>query len=168
MPKIITFHFFNLPVQSVQQFNNDQNGQSHGHWVWVFKDLAVNTFEFWSTSQALHKVGQLVPRQSWTIGSIQEPPSSREDGGKSDVASDSAVSEQEPVGDKSITRRSWWFVHDIEIWWIEGEGGGWKTVGVQVDPEKLDWDQSFWDAKGGSQEDADDLTDVGRDQVEKS
>lgn len=52
------------------------------------------------------------------------------------------------------------FVHDIQIRWVEGESGGWKSVGDQVDPEKLDWDEGFWDAEGGGEEDANDFTDV--------
>jgi len=95
---------FGDTVQSVQQFNDDQNRQSHSHWVWVFKDLAVDTFEFWSAAQALHKVSQLVPTQCWTVSSVQEPPGSGEDGSESDVTTNSAVSEQQPVGDQSITR----------------------------------------------------------------
>uniref|UniRef100_A0A182WLP1 Uncharacterized protein n=1 Tax=Anopheles minimus TaxID=112268 RepID=A0A182WLP1_9DIPT len=34
-----------------------------------------------------------------------------------------------------------------------------------VDPQQLDWDQSFWQTQSGSQEDGHDLTNVGRDQV---
>jgi hypothetical protein len=110
-------------------------------------------------------VGQLVPAQSWAIGSVHEPPGSREDGSESYVTTNSAVPEQQPVGDQSIVGASWLFVHDVQIRWVEGESGGWKTIGDQVNPKKLDWDQSFWDTEGGGQEDADYLTNVGGDQV---
>merc|ERR1712071_29533 len=92
------------------------------------------TFKIWSTTQTLHKVGQLEPRECWSIGGVHEPPSSREYGGKSDVTTNGAVSEQQPVGDQSVVGASWFFVHDIKIRWVEGESGGWKTVGDQVDP----------------------------------
>lgn len=128
--------------------------------MWIFKDAAVDTFKIWSTAQALHEVGQLVPRECWSIGSVTEPPSSRKHSGESDVTTNGAVSEQQPVGDQSVVGASWFFVHDIQIRWVEGESGGWKSVGDQVDPEKLDWDEGFWDAEGGGEEDANDFTDV--------
>jgi hypothetical protein len=46
--------------------------------VWVLEDLAVDTLELWSTTEALHKVRQLVPAQSWAVSGVQEPPRSRE------------------------------------------------------------------------------------------
>ena len=36
---------------------------------------------------------------------------------------------------------------------------------IRTYPEKLDWDESFGKSQGGGQEDADDLADVGGDQV---
>jgi hypothetical protein len=133
--------------------------------MWIFKDGAVDTFKFRGTAQALREVGQLVPGKCWSIGSVQEPPGSREHGSESDVTTNSAVSEQQPVGDQNVVGASWFFVHDIQIRWVEGESGGWETIGDQVDPEELDWDEGFWDAEGGGKEDADDFTDVGGNQV---
>ena len=40
-----------------------------------------------------------------------------------------------------------------------------QTISDKVDPEKLDRNKGFRDTKGGSEEDADDFTDVGRDEV---
>lgn len=152
-------------VESVKKLDNDEHGESHGHWVWVLEDLAIDALELWSTAEALHEVGKLVPAQCWAVSGVQEPPGSREDSGESDVATDGAVSEEQPVGDESIAAGSWLLVHDVEIGWVEGESGGWETVGDEVDPEELDWNESFWDTESGGQEDADDLTDVGRDKV---
>lgn len=131
-------------VEGIQQLDDDQYGESHRHWMWVLEDLAVQALEFAFLSQALHVVRQLVPAQMWAVSGADEPPRSREDGGKSDVAADGAVSEQQPGADQVVAAASWWLVHDIEIWWVERERGGWKTVGDQVDPEKLNWDESFW------------------------
>lgn len=35
-----------LPVHGVKHLNGDQHGQSHGHWVRIVEDLAVNSLEF--------------------------------------------------------------------------------------------------------------------------
>lgn len=40
-----------------------------------------------------------------------------------------------------------------------------QTISDKVDPEKLDGNEGFRDTKSGSEEDADDFTDVGRDEV---
>jgi len=152
-------------VKSVEKLDNDENGESHGHWVWVLEDLAVDALELWSTAEALHEVGQLVPAQVWSVSGVQEPPRSREHGGKSDVTTNGAVSEEQPVGDESVVAGSWLLVHDIQIWWVEAESGGWKTVSDQVNPQELDWDKSLWNTESGGQEDANNLTNVGTDQV---
>ena len=39
------------------------------------------------------------------------------------------------------------------------------TVSDQVDPEELNGNEGFWDTEGGSEEDTDNFTNVGRDQV---
>ena len=42
---------------------------------------------------------------------------------------------------------------------------GWQSISNQVDPEQLDGNQSLGHSKCRSQKDADDFTDVGRDQI---
>merc|ERR1711971_862682 len=54
---------------------------------------------------------------------------------------------------------------DVEDRGVEGEGSGGKTVSHQVDPQKLDGDHSLGKAEGGGKEDADNLSDVGGNQV---
>lgn len=64
------------------------------------------------------------------------------------------VSEEEPARDQCLLGVAGWFFHDIQIWWVEPEGGGREAVCHQVDPEKLDRDQSLGKAQSRSQEDA--------------
>jgi len=45
-------------------------------------------------------------------------------------------------------------LHDVKVSRVEAEGSRWQAIRDQVDPEKLDWDQSFGDSESGSQEDA--------------
>lgn len=45
-----------------------------------------------------------------------------------------------------------YLAHDVQVRRIEAKSSGWKTVSDQVDPQKLNGDQSFGKTKGGSQE----------------
>ena len=40
-----------------------------------------------------------------------------------------------------------------------------QTISDKVDPEKLDGDEGFWNTESSSEEDADNFTNVGRDEV---
>ena len=64
-----------------------------------------------------------------------------------------------------ILNLPWWFGHDVQIGRVEAQSSGGQTVSDQVNPQKLDRDQSFGKAKSSGQEDGDDLTNVGGDQV---
>lgn len=73
--------------------------------------------------------------------------------------------EEEPARDERIVLVTRGLVHDIFVRRIESEGGGGETVGDKVDPEQLHWDERLGKTQRGSQEDADNFTNVGRDQV---
>ena len=84
---------------------------------------------------------------------IHEPPRSRGNSGKTDVTTNDKVSEEQPARDEGVldvTRR---LVHDVNVRRVEAKGSGRETVGDQVDPEKLDRNESFREAKSSSQED---------------
>lgn len=36
--------------------------------------------------------------------------------------------EEQPSRNKTFISFTWWFVHDVQIWWIETQSGGWKTI----------------------------------------
>ena len=40
-----------------------------------------------------------------------------------------------------------------------------QTISDKVDPEELDGDEGFWNTESSSEEDADNFTNVGRDEV---
>jgi hypothetical protein len=51
------------------------------------------------------------------------------------------------------------------VWRVERESGSGETIGDEIDPEELNRDQSLRHTHSGSQEDRDDFSDVGRDEV---
>merc|ERR1719374_496083 len=67
--------------------------------------------------------------------------------------------------DRAVAGRAGKLVHDVEVRGVEGQGGSGQTVSDKVDPEELNGDESFGQAEGGGQEDGDDFTNVGGDQV---
>lgn len=36
--------------------------------------------------------------------------------------------EEQPAGDQTFISLTWWFLHDIEIWWVEAKSSSWQTV----------------------------------------
>lgn len=48
------------------------------------------------------------------------------------------------------------------IRWIKAKSGSWETVRDQIDPEELNWNESFGHTKNNGKENADDFTNVGR------
>merc|ERR1712066_1058108 len=98
-------------------------------------------------------------------GIVEEPPTGGTNSGGTDIHTDGHVPEEQPGGDQGLVGATGRLVHDVEIRRVEGEGGGGQTVSDQVDPEKLNRDQGLRQAKGGGKEDADDLTNVGGNQV---
>merc|ERR1712212_326113 len=60
---------------------------------------------------------------------------------------------------------TWGLLHDVKIWGVEAEGSGGQAVSDKVDPQELDGDESLGKTKSSSQEDAHDLTDVGRNEI---
>ena len=103
------------------------------------------------------KTYQLVVVELWSAFVLSKPPGGSTDSGGSDVSTNSHVTEEQPVADEGLFAATWWLVHDLEIWWVEAESGGWKTVSDKVDPEQLNWDESLRHTHGSSQEDTHDL-----------
>ena len=114
---------------------------------------------------ALEEVRQLPVVNLGSGGIVEEPVSSSTDGSAADVETDGHVAEEEPGGDKSLLGGAGHLLHDVQVRRVESEGSGGQTVSDQVDPEQLNGDEGFGQAEGGSQEDGDDFTDVGRDEV---
>lgn len=57
-----------------------------------------------------------------------------------ELTANSHVSEKQPACDEALFGRARWFLHDVQIWWVESEGGGWHSVSHQVHPQQLDGD----------------------------
>lgn len=68
--------------------------------------------------------------------------------------SDRQVSEEEPARDERLFGVAWRFVHDVQVWRVEAQGGGRKSISHQVDPQQLHWNQSFRETQDGCEEDA--------------
>ena len=82
---------FALPVHGVQHLNGDQHGQSHGHWVRVVEDLAVNTLELLATAQAGQMVSQLPVGQLRASLGEHEPPGGTSNGSATDISTNGHV-----------------------------------------------------------------------------
>ena len=66
---------------------------------------------------------------------------------------------------KRAAQSPWRLVHDVDVGRVEPESSGRETVSDKVDPQQLDWNERLWQAKCGSEEDAHDLSDVGRNEI---
>ena len=108
---------------------------------------------------------QLVEADFRAVFVEHEPSSVATNSCQTDVCSNNHVSEEEPAADKRVVTLSRRTVHDIVILGVEAERSSGKTVGDQVDPKKLDGNQSLGHADGSSEEDRDNLANVRRDQV---
>uniref|UniRef100_A0A2M3YY06 Uncharacterized protein n=1 Tax=Anopheles braziliensis TaxID=58242 RepID=A0A2M3YY06_9DIPT len=131
----------------------------------IAEDLAVDTGESFATAQAGQMVSQLPVRQLRALLRVHEPPGSTTDGSATDISTNSHVTEEQPSRDQTFISLTRGLGHDVQIRWVEAKGSSWQTVSDQVDPQQLNWDQSFRQTQSGSQEDGHDLTNVGRDQV---
>ena len=106
---------------------------------------------------ALQVMAQLVVGKMRSNRANHVPPRGSTNGAGTDISTDSHVTEEEPTSDETLGGTTGWFVHDVQIRRIETQSSSWETISNQVDPQKLDWDQSFRQSKGGSQENTDNL-----------
>lgn len=109
---------------------------------------------------ALQVVAQLIVREMRSNGADHVPPSGSANSSGTDVRTDGHVAEKQPTGDETFGSATRWFVHDVQVRGVEAEGSGRQTISYQVDPQELNRDQSFGQAKSSSQKDADDLYDT--------
>lgn len=111
------------------------------------------------------EAGQLAEADLGALGVVHEPPGIAGHSGEADVGADDEVAEEQPATDEGLVTLTRATLHDVVIRRVERQGGGGETVGDEVDPEELNGDKSLGHAKSGGQEDGDNLTDVGGDQV---
>lgn len=111
------------------------------------------------------EVAELVKGDLRPGGVEHEPPCVTADGGGANICANDHVAEEEPAGDEGLVALAGLALHDVVVGGVEGEGGGGQAVGDEVDPEELDGDKCFGHAHGGGEEDGDDLTNVGGDEV---
>merc|ERR1711936_634815 len=137
----------------------------HGHGLGGLEDFAGESLEVLGVAVAAHVVGQLVVRHLGACGVEEEPVAGSSDGGSADVDTDGHIPEEQPGGDQGLVAATGGLVHDVQVRGVEGEGSGGQAVSDKVHPEKLDRDESLRKAEGSSEEDANDLTNVGGDQV---
>ena len=117
----------------------------------------IGYLEHFIVGRALQVVAQLVIGQMGSSGAGQVPPGRGTDSGGTDVGSDGHVTEEQPSGDETLGGATGRLVHDVQIGGVEAQGGGGQTISHQVDPQKLDGDQSFGKTQSGSQENRHDL-----------
>lgn len=94
-----------------------------------------------------------------------KPPRVPTDSGKTDVRSDDHIPEEQPATNKRLVPLPRWSLHDIVVRRVKAQRSSREAVRHQVDPEKLHGDKSLRHSKRGRQEDRDDFTNVGRDEV---
>lgn len=71
----------------------------------------------------------------WAGTRVHEPPGSRGNGGKANVASNDEIAEEEPARDERVLDVAWRLVHDVYIRRVEAEGSCRETVSDEIDPE---------------------------------
>lgn len=57
------------------------------------------------------------------------------------------VSEEEPSRDEGFSGIARGFAHDVQVGWVEAQCGRRQTVGHQIHPQKLNWNQSLGEAQ---------------------
>jgi len=57
------------------------------------------------------------------------------------------------------------FRHNFKIWRVKSKRCCWETISDQVDPQELDWDQGLRQAQRSCQEDGDNFSNIGRDEI---
>ena len=103
---------------------------------------------------------ELVEGNLGSLGVHSEPPGVSSDSSDTDIDSNNHVTEEQPFTNQGFTAVSWRNCHDTVIGRVETESGSGETVRNQVDPKKLDGNESFRHAQEDGQEDTDDFTDV--------
>lgn len=73
---------------------------------------------------------------------------------KANITSNGQISEEEPARDERLFWVTGGFVHDVQVWRVKTQGSGRQAVCHQINPQKLDWNQSFRETQDGCQEDA--------------
>ncbi len=72
------------------------------------------------------------------------------------TTSNSQISEEEPARDERLLRVARRLVHDVQVWRVKAQSSGRQAIGHQINPQQLDWNQSFRETQDGSEEDAGD------------
>jgi len=108
----------------------------------------------WVVGVATELTDQLVVVELRSTVVHGEPPGSRADRRRADIAADGHVAEEEPVADERLPGAAWWLVHDLQVGRVEAESRGRQSVRHQVHPQQLDWDEGLGHAERSRQEDA--------------
>eukprot|EP00160_Parvularia_atlantis_P015994 Unigene4852_Nuclearia_a/m.14845 Unigene4852_Nuclearia_a/g.14845 ORF Unigene4852_Nuclearia_a/g.14845 Unigene4852_Nuclearia_a/m.14845 type:complete len:366 (+) Unigene4852_Nuclearia_a:2-1099(+) len=111
------------------------------------------------------EVAELVEGHVWPVLVEHEPVDVPAHGGQADVGADDDVAEEEPAIDDRLVGLARRLHHDVQVGRVEAQRRCRQAVRNEVDPEQLDGDERLGRAEQNGQEDADDLTDVGRDEV---
>lgn len=67
--------------------------------------------------------------------------------GCSNVRANDHVSEEQPSADQRLFRRARRAAHDVGIGRVEAQSRRGQSIGNEIDPKKLHWDQSFGHAE---------------------
>lgn len=71
--------------------------------------------------------------------------------------SNGQISKEEPARDEGLFGGAGGFAHDVQVRRVEAQCGGRQTVSHEVDPKKLDGDQSLRKTECSSQEDTEEV-----------
>lgn len=85
------------------------------------------------------------------------PPSGSANGASTDVSANSHIAEEEPASNETLGSAAGRLIHDVQIGRVKAEGSSRETISYQIDPQKLNGNQSFGQTEGSSQENTDNL-----------
>merc|ERR1719222_931280 len=154
-----------MALSVLVHLDGDKDRQSHGHGLGSLENFTRDPLEALGGGVALHVVGQLPEGHLGTGGVQEEPVGGGTNGGSTDISTNDHVSEEQPGSDEGLVGSPGLFVHDVQVGRVEGESSGGQTVSDEVHPQQLHGDQSLGETESGGQEDADNLADVGGNQI---
>mmetsp|Transcript_9831 Transcript_9831/g.22447 ORF Transcript_9831/g.22447 Transcript_9831/m.22447 type:complete len:220 (-) Transcript_9831:2458-3117(-) len=152
-------------VERVEHLDGHEDGEREGARPLVMKDLATVPVGKLRSRHALHVSSQLAEGHERALRIHAHPPHVAPDRRDPHVDARHQIPGEHPPVNELLVSPARRERHDSWLCGVEGEGGGGEAVGDEVDPEEGDGAEHLGEAEEHGQEDADDLADVGGDEV---
>mmetsp|Transcript_48327 Transcript_48327/g.115008 ORF Transcript_48327/g.115008 Transcript_48327/m.115008 type:complete len:397 (+) Transcript_48327:380-1570(+) len=152
-------------VERVEHLNRHQHRESHGPRALVVEHLAAEVVGELDVHGSLEVQPQLLQRHHRPRRVPAVPPDIRPHRRHTHVGAGEEVAAEHPRVDQLLVAPPGGAVHDPGFSGVEGEGGRGEPVRHEVHPQQRHRRQHLREAEDDGEEDADNLSDVARDQV---